>query len=493
MAVQLTLHPRQGDAFLSPAREILYGGAAGGGKSYLMRLAAISWAYEVPNLPIYLFRRNFPDLEKNHLFGSTGFLSLLAQHLSEGSVKYNASKHMFTFWNGAIIYLCHLDNANALGGYQGAEIGALLVDELTQLTDYEYRYLRARVRLGSLADKIPAIWKGRFPRILCSANPGGVGHQWVKGNFIDEATPLEIRQMPPEEGGMTRQYIPARLSDNPTMETSYADNLRGLGSPEMVRAWLDGDWDIVAGAAFERLTRDTHSVRPFTLPKHWTRFMAMDWGTAKPFSIGWYAVVEGGTLVKAREEGEKDVYLPDGALVRYRELYGWNGRADEGCRRESYMVAQEILEIERKADDKMDYRIGDSAMWAQTDGPSPQERMYTETNRKFVMRQSEKDRMMNYQECRARVAGRDSHPMFFAFTTCHHFWRTVPTLQLDDLHPEKGPDTDMEDHCYDEWGYACRSRPFRTTRADRNAQEYARNQKKAGIGRGADPYRGKRA
>jgi hypothetical protein len=487
--VQIKLHTKQGDAYLSPATEILYGGAAGGGKSYLMRTTAISWAYEIPNLQIYLFRRNFPDLEKNHLYGPTGLLALLAPYINLGLVSYNASKHFFKFnFNGAMIHLCHLDNPKALLQYQGAEMGALLIDELTQLTNMEYRYLRARVRLGSLAEKIPATWQGRFPRILCSANPGGIGHQWVKQDFIDNAQPMEIRQMLPKDGGMKRQYIPARLTDNPTMEASYADKLEGLGSPEMVRAWLDGDWDIVAGAAFEKLSRLTHLVRPFKLPSHWTKFMVMDWGTAKPFSVGWYAVVEGGTVIKGHD-GDPDKYLPDGALVRYREYYGWNGNPDEGCRKESYEVAREVLRIEREADEKMDYRIGDSAMWAQTDGPSPQERMYIETGGKFLMRQSEKDRAMNYQEVRARIAGQDKNPMLFVTSTCSQWWRTVPTLQLDELNPEKGPDSKMEDHCYDETGYACRSRPFRMTSGRRVEQEFERARKKAGLGGSKDPYR----
>ena len=277
--VRLKLHPRQGDAFLSPATELLYGGAAGGGKSFLMRAAAVSWAYDVPGLPVYFFRRNFPDLEKNHLYGPTGLLNLLSPHMKEGSVKYNASKHMFTFWNGSVIYLCHLDNPKALYQYQGAEMGALLLDELTQFLAMEYRYLRARVRLGTLADKIPEMWRGRFPRILTSANPGGVGHQWVKQDFIDNCNPMDVRQMPKEEGGMIRQYIPARLSDNPTMEQDYSSKLMGLGSPEMVRAWLDGDWDIVAGAAFEKLSRETHMVRPFKIPQHWTKKWYRDWET----------------------------------------------------------------------------------------------------------------------------------------------------------------------------------------------------------------------
>lgn len=490
--VRIQLHPRQGDAFLSEATEIMYGGAKGGGKSYLTRVCAISWAYDIPNLQVFFFRRSFPDLEKTHLNGTTGFFALLAKHLNEGSVSYNSQKHYFKFhFNGSIIYLCHLNNPKDLLGYEGAEMNALIIDELTQFTDMEYRYLRTRCRLGSLATAIPARWQGRFPRIIGSANPGGVGHQWVKGGFVDNCQPMEVRKMPRNEGGMKRQYIPAKLVDNPTMEEGYVDTLHGAGNEEMVKAWLDGDWDIVAGAAFEKLSRKEHGVRPFRIPAHWTKFMCMDWGTAKPFSVGWYAVVEGGTVVKGREEGERDVFLPDGALVRYRELYGWNGRPDEGCRKESFEVAKEVLQIEREHDEKMDYRIGDSAMWAQTDGPSPQERMYSETDGKFAMRQSEKDRTMNYQEVRARIAGRDGMPMLYVTHNCTQWWRTVPTLQLDDLNPEKGPDSAMEDHAYDETGYACRSRPFKTTHAARVEAAFEKARKKAGVGRG-DPYRGAR-
>lgn len=451
-----------------------------------MRAAAVSWAYAVPGLQIYLFRRNFPDLEKNHLYGESGLFSLLANYMKSGHVSYNGRDHAFKFWNGSIIYLCHLDNQRSLTGYQGAEIHVLLMDELTQFLDDEYRYLRARCRMGGL--KVPEGCRWKFPRILSSANPGGVGHQWVKSTFIDGADPLMIRAVAKEEGGMLRQYVPARLADNPTMEKEYADKLYGLGSPEMVRAWLEGDWEITAGAAFEKLTRSRNGVRPFAIPRHWTRFTSMDWGTAKPFSVGWYAVVEGETLVKGRD-GEPDVSLPDGALVRYREYYGWNGKPDNGCRMESYKVAHEMLKIEREANEpQIDYRIADSGMWAQTDGPSPQERIYTETEGQVNLRQAEKDRSMNYLECRARVAGDDERAMFYCFTNCQHFWRTVPTLQLDSKNPEKGPDSAMEDHVYDEWAYACRSRPYKTTQIDRIAVAYRKAKKAAGV-KNANPYR----
>ncbi len=475
--MEFRLHTRQMDALTSPATEIMYGGAAGGGKSYFMRMAALAFAYDIPGLQVYLFRRAFPDLEKNHVYGDSGLLATMQPWIEKGWAKYNGTKHIVELKNGSNIFLCHLNSRADLINYQGAEIHLLLIDEGTQFEDDEYRYLRARVRLGGMGAKIPEQWRGRFPRIYMSANPGGVGHMWVKAGWIDGGLPMEIRRMPKEEGGMLRQYIPAVMSDNPTLDADYGDKLSGLGSPEMVKAWREGNWDVVAGTALEMLSRERHSVRRFKIPGHWTRIMGMDWGTAKPFAIGWYGVVEGDTRIVGKDGG-KDVYLPDGALVKYREFYGWNGKADTGCRKDAAQVARELLTMEDQ-DEKIDYRVADSAMWAQTDGPSPQENMYTGSGRKVLLRQAVKDRTMNYQEIRARLNGVDGRPMLYFMEDMKQTWRTVPGLQLDDLNPEKGPDTTQEDHIYDEISYVCRSRPFVTTAETRAEVAFKRHMKEA--------------
>lgn len=437
--------------------------------SHLMRVAAISMAYDCPGIQIYLFRRNFPDLEKNHIHGESGLLALMGDWFERKFVKYNASKHIFEFANGSMIFLCHLASKRDLQNYQGAEIHMLLLDEATQFEEDEYRYLRARVRLGGW--RPPERWADRLPRVLMSANPGGVGHYWIKSGFVDARPEMEIARMDSAEGGMLRQYIPARLSDNPSMDIDYASKLSGMGNPELVKAWLDGDWNVVAGTALEMLNKKTHSVRRFPVPYHWTRIMSMDWGTAKPFAVVWAAVAEGGVTIKAKTPEQRDVFIPDGALVLYREYYGWNGKEDTGCRMTSTEVAQEI--IKREQDEKIDYRVGDSAMWAQTDGPSPQENMYRATNGKFILRQAIKDREMNYLEMRQRIKGdEDGNPMIFIMDDLVHWWRTLPTLQLDETNPEKGPDSRLEDHLYDATAYLVRSRPFKMTAQDRRERMF---------------------
>jgi hypothetical protein len=357
------------------------------------------------------------------------------------------------------------------------------MDELTSFTEYIYRFLRNRVRLGSRL--VPERWKHKLPLIVSGSNPGGIGHAWVKRSFIEMAKEGEVRRMVDTEGGMLRQFIQSKSEHNPIgmkNDPGYIARLSGLGSETLVKAMRDGDWDIVAGAAFENLSRDKHMIRAFEIPHWWTKFTSLDWGSAKPYSVGWYAVVDDVLVIKGRN-GEKDKVIGKGSIIRYRELYGWNGRPDEGCREESWEVARKLKNME-PANEVINYRIADSAMWAEHDGPSIAERMMDalEDERATCpnMEQSRKDRKANYLEIRNRLSNSDpEHEGFYIFETCHHFWRTVPELQLDQRDPEKGWDTAQEDHIIDEVGYALVSRPTLMDRKTYSRQQYDEAQAKA--------------
>jgi hypothetical protein len=158
-AIDLRLHPRQGDALNSRATEILYGGAAGGGKSHLMRAAAITWCASIPGLQCYIFRRISDDLIKNHLEGPAGFRAMLAPWVDGKLVEIVEGE--IRFWNGARIFLCHCKDAKDVYKYQGAEMHVLLIDELTHFQDDMYRFLRSRVRMVGLA-RAGAV-RGRVP------------------------------------------------------------------------------------------------------------------------------------------------------------------------------------------------------------------------------------------------------------------------------------------------------------------------------------------
>ena len=467
MTLNLNLHPKQTFVLETEATEILYGGAAGGGKSHLLRVIAILLCLYIPNIQVYLFRRLRPDLLANHLDGESGFRNLLSEFTN-----ISVLEDEIKFPNGAKIHLCHCQHEKDRYKYQGAEIHVLLIDELTHFTDIIYRFLRNRVRMPpAIPEIIKQIFGADFtlPKIICGSNPGNVGHTFVKQTFVDMLSPFEVKRMPPEEGGMLRQYIPALLEDNPSLmecDPGYEQRLEGLGSPDLVKAMRYGLWDITAGAALEKLRRDKHMLRDFEVPQAWTKFMVIDWGSSKPFAVGWYCVVEENLTLKAKDEWPERL-IPRGALILYREYYGWNGKANEGCRLESGVVAKQILDIEEDAGEEMDYRVGDSAMWAEHDGPSVQEKMYNATGGRFLMEQSKKGRAGNFEEIRARIVGDEDGPMFYATVGCKHFWRTVPDLQLDERHPEKGPDTEQEAHSYDHAQYSCASSPYITNKRDR--------------------------
>ena len=251
--IVLALHPKQEVALNTPATEVLFGGAAGGGKSHLMRSAAILWASAVDGLQVYLFRRQLPDLVKNHMEGPSGFHAMLAPWTSAGHAEIVESE--IRFWNGSKIYLCHCKDEQDRFNYHGAEIHVLLMDELTHFPEVVYRFLRSRVRAVGLS--VPPEYVGRFPRILCGSNPGNIGHHWVKATWIDRLKPFELRPAPESEGGMLRQFIPSRLADNPSMvkdDPGYRVRLRGLGSTALVRAMEEGDWNVVEGAFFDGLS-----------------------------------------------------------------------------------------------------------------------------------------------------------------------------------------------------------------------------------------------
>jgi len=416
-----------------------------------MRVAAIAWCAEIPGLQVYLFRRISEDLVKNHIEGPKGLRAMLAPWINAGLCVILEDE--IRFWNGSKIYLCHCKDEKDRYKYLGAEIHVLLIDELTTFTDVIYRFLRSRVRAVGL--NLPDKYRGTFPRILCGSNPGGVGHHWVKEAFQPHQPSVRMlmRAMGDTEGGMVRQYIPAKLSDNPSMaddDPKYRSRLRGMGSPQLVKAYEDGDWSVVVGAFFPEFSTDSHVLAPFTIPEHWTRFRSMDWGSAKPFAVNWWAVSDG-------ELPE----VPRGAMINYREWYGMQeGQPNVGLKLTAEEVADGIL-LREAQDEKIDMSVLDPSAFAVNGGPSIASRM---AGRKAYFQQADNKRvaqrgaLSGWDLVRHRLKGDDA-PMIYFFSTCTETIRTLPALQHDEMRPED-VDTDGEDHAGDSVRYACSSRPW---------------------------------
>jgi len=284
----VSLHPQQLRVLLSPANEILYGGAAGPGKSFLVRALAIRFCYEIPGFHAGLFRRTFRELQDTHMQGPGSFYELLSEGINRGVARI--IKNEIRFANGSRISLNHCQLETDVHSYQGTEFHLLAIDELVHFTERMYAYLRTRVRLGGLV--IPERYKGKLPLIVNTSNPGGIGHEWVRKAFMPEL-PYVIRQMTPGEGGGKRQFIPARLADNPDTEKNdptYKDKLRASGDSATARALLEGDWDVVADSMFgEVWQRDLHVIPSIDIPYGWDLWRGADDGYKAPACCLWFA------------------------------------------------------------------------------------------------------------------------------------------------------------------------------------------------------------
>lgn len=447
--MELNLHERQTQAFLTEATEILYGGAAGGGKSHLMRAAAIAWCTDIPGLQVYIFRRISEDLSKNHMEGPSGFPALLNEWVQAGHVKIRYSPTTIEFWNGAKIHLCHCQYEKDRFKYQGAEIHVLMIDELTHFTDTIYRYLRGRCRMGAL--KLAEKYRSQFPRVICGSNPGGVGHNWVKATFIDAAPVMEIVQQPKAEGGMRRQYIPAKLSDNPTLaetDPDYIDRLEGLGSPELIRAMRDGDWDIVSGGMFDDLWhRSTHVLKPFAIPASWRVDRGFDWGSSKPFSVIWFAESDGTAATLA--DGSQR-HFPRGTIIAISEWYGWNGKPNEGCKMLAVDIADGIVERESSLPFKVKPGPADTSIFDTQNGMCIADDMKKRGVSWGKADKSPGSRKNGWEMLRKMLkqAHGNELPGFYVFDTCTHVIRTLPVLPRDQKNPDD-VDSDAEDHAPD--------------------------------------------
>lgn len=447
--LKVDLHPKQWLMINSLATKILFGGAAGGGKSYAMRWAAIIYSVEIAGLQTYIFRREREDLMSNHMKGPQGFREILAEWVNQGLCEIIEDE--IRFWNGSRIYLRHCQLEKHKYKYQGAEIHLLMIEELTQFTREIYEYLTTRVRMVGV--NIPEKYKGRFPRILLATNPANLGHAWVKEMFIDKG-PLTIFK---EKGvkGMLRQFIPSLPSDNPSLleeDPGYIERLKAQSDPELVKAYLYGDWNISAGTFFTNFS-SKNRIAPFTIPEHWTRFRAFDWGANDPFCVHWYAVSDG-EMVRDEEGNER--HVPKGCIVLYREWYGADANR-KGLQLTNEEIARGILSREEPTE-RFLYNLADSMFFAKHGAPSPAESFKAiDTSLNFTM--AKNDRVQGWGQVRSRLTGSDQGPMLLIFTTCVNTIRCLGAVIRDDKKIEDIADG-QEDHAVDPVRYACMSRPY---------------------------------
>ncbi len=431
--------------------EVFYGGERGGGKSDFQvgyqEDGALRYADHWRGI---MFRKTYPEMEELQSRATEIFRASGAVFKSQPSADYPFSNCWY--WpSGASVKMRYIEREADYGRYHGHSYTGISFDEVT-----EYATPAPLLKMASTlrsAHGVPCTMR-------LTGNPGGIGHAWVKARYIDVGAP-NVPYTDPETG-FTRMFIRSRLDDNQILmrsDPSYRQRLLAAtdGNETLRKAWLDGDWDIVAGAFFEVWSREHHVIQPFDLPAHWVRFRSMDWGSARPFSVGWWAMV-GETF--RTPDGHT---LPRGYMLRYREWYGASA-PNVGLKMHAEEVGAGIWAREQK-DPKMAYGVLDPAAFSQDGGPSIAERIYKGSGSKITFRRADNKRvraagaMGGWDQMRGRLIGEDGLPMIGCFSTCVDSIRTLPAMQHD-INNIEDMDSDGEDHAADEWRYACMSRPY---------------------------------
>jgi Terminase large subunit, T4likevirus-type, N-terminal len=465
-----------------PVFETLFGGARGGGKSDGVLGEWANHANEYGQDAIGLCVRR----ERTQLVELVERSKILYYPLG---AKFNEQDKLWRFPDGARLRFAYLESDNDAQAYQGHSYTRVYIEEMGTFPNPEPIFkLMATLRSGA---GVPC-------RFIATANPGGPGHSWIKSRYIDPA-PLGMKVLPTEYKlndeiiHTERIFIPSKITDNPyTNTTAYKANLLLSGNAELVKAWLHGDWNVMLGAYFPEFDTRRHVIKEFKIPRHWTRFMSMDWGTATPFSIGWWAVVpdefDAGLEVSPNQwqyfQGQSETtgieQLPKNAIIRYREWYGSRGAANKSISTTENMnvglkmTAEEVAEgiMLRESNEprneynkpRISYRVADPRIFAWDSGPSIAERMSSPPynigfQRADNKRTARSGAMGGWDMLRARLKGDGITPMIFFMDCCTEIIRTLPILQHHELNLED-VDTDSEDHAPDETRYACMSRPY---------------------------------
>lgn len=451
MVINITYSPtpKQRAFHATKANEVLYGGAAGGGKTKALIMDALFRTLTFPGTTAVVFRRTYQELE------DTDIKEALSSYPKE-LVKYNAGRHEFTLKNGSKILFRHCENEADRFNYSGIEIQFLYFDELTSFEQVIYDFLKTRLRAKKSL--------GVVPIVRSASNPGNIGHGWVKKMFVDAGPYMSIQTQEIYSEALHKtkkirtQYIPALATENPFITEDYVFELEQ--KPQALRdALLNGDWNSFEGQVFTEFVDDpahyvdrlyTHVIEPFEIPLWWPRYMSFDHGYSKPFSVGYWAVD------------------PEGRVYRYKEWYGCKPRqANKGLELTPREIAAGIVsrETEEAANNLSIDRIADPAIFDRSRGDSVADQMRPDVGKPgIIFRKGDNTRLAGKMQLHERMRfDPNGKPMMYVFNTCQDWIRTVPSLPYSVTKPED-IDSDAEDHAYDETRYFLMSRPMKVTR-----------------------------
>ena len=405
----------QEDFLAAAETDVLYGGAAGGGKSYAMLVDPLRYAHRTAHRGL-IIRRSMPELRE--LIDKSRELYPKAFP----GCKYKEVEKLWNFPSGAKIEFGFLERDADVYRYQGQAYSWIGFDEITHLpTEFSWNYLASRLRTTD---------SEIVPYMRCTANPGGVGATWVKKRYID---PCPTNTSFEGADGLTRKFIPARLQDNPFLakDGRYEKMLKAL-PPTQRQQLLEGNWDVAEGAAFTEFEAMSHIITPFEIPIHWERIKGIDYGYASESACVW------GTVDPS-----------DGTLIIYRELY------------RKGLLGTELGEMLTNMEMEDPFSVPgvlDTACWSRTGttGPTVGETLQRAGHK---LRRADKNRIQGkiqiHEYLKIKQSGR---PRIQIFNTCPNLIRELQSIPLDKSNPED-VNTHAPDHAYDALRYLIMSRP----------------------------------
>lgn len=381
-----TPNPKQVKFLTSRNRYIAYGGARGGGKSWVLRVKAVGGALQYPGIKILIVRLTYKDLQNS-------LIEPICQMIPQKYARYNSTLQTIYFDNGSYIKFGHYDSNDAALEYQGSEYDWIFIDEATQLTEEKFRTLGACLR-GT--KNIPR-------RMYLTCNPGGVGHVWVKRLFID-------REYHDGERAQDYRFIAATVDDNEALKKGSPDYVQMLDLlPEDIRrAHRYGDWDALAGQYFSEFRRETHVFPRRIIPQEWAKYRAFDYGLDM-FACLWIAVDFDGRCWVYREVQQKDLVVSDAAALM-RDMTPEN--------------------------EMIQFTIAPPDMWSRTKDTGKSLAELWQENGIGIVKASN-NRVQGWLSLKEMLkpAGKDNRPMMMVSEDCAGLIRNLPALQHDGKNP----------------------------------------------------------
>jgi hypothetical protein len=397
-SIDIDITPKQEAFIFCEANEVLFGGAAGGGKSYGQVIDALLYALKYPRSKQIIFRESYPELERS-------ILRTMLSVYPQGKYRYNQTSHTFTFFNGSIIDCGYLQSENDCYNYQSAEYDVIRFDELTHFTEYTYTYMFSRLR-G--ANKYPKYMKS-------STNPTGAGRVWVKERFVDigEWNKIHTVVVGQEKDGtpktQTRIFIPSKVWDNDFLMESdpeYLTRLENISSEAEKQGLLYGEWDYFDGQYFDEFSRGKHVCEPFQIPSDWRRYACMDYGLDM-LAVYWVAV-----------DSLRNCYV-------YRELCESNLPIGE--------AAKKVLEY--TGDDKIHDYLAPPDLWNRSQETGKSKALIFGENG-LNLTKSNNDREAGWLAIKELLKlDANGESRLHIFSNCTRLIKNLPELQRDPKHP----------------------------------------------------------